>query len=85
MLRPEKLRALSGEQIWDLTLRTAAVQSRLIQLPPDPNPEDRELIRLLAEALLLFEHELRRRDLEAQLTFGLAIEELDPELVADEP
>lgn len=84
ILDPEKLRALSSAQIWDLALRTAAAQSRLLQIPsPDPRPEDRNLLGLLAEAVLLFERELRRRALQAQLSDGFADLELDPGQVVE--
>jgi hypothetical protein len=83
-LNPEKLRALSSAEIWDLALRTAAAQSRLLSTPADePRPEDRSLLRLLAEAVLLFERELRRRALQAQLAGGLSVLELDPGLVVE--
>jgi hypothetical protein len=80
MLNPEKLRALPEAQIQGLVLRTAAVQSRLFQAAEaDPHPEDRELLGFLADALLQFERELRRRDFEARLR--PSVEELDPVLV----
>jgi len=82
LLNVAKLSALPRDELWSLMLRTAAVQSRLLDVPEtDLGPEVRELVRFLASAVLQMEAELRRRDEETQRSWHL--EELDPDQVIE--